>query len=500
MLLRISASAGAIVAALAIAAPASADLTAAEVWASWKALAERSGQTISGSETKSGDTLTVRDVTIAMEAPSGSASGAMGDIAFTENRDGSVSIRLAPEYPLVVSTTSEAGERVEMKMTLRQRDLSMTARGNAGAIAYDFAAPEASFALDQMLVDGEPMDMAMEMSARGISGGYTMAEGATGRIDGTLNATTARLDMNATNPEDGSRFKLGGEMTDMVVSSSSTVPAGMQTTDLGAMLAAGFASTGKIAHGGTAYAMDMTQAGESTNVAATLGPGTLDFALADGGMLYDVRSTRGQIGISGSALPLPRIDLALDDSAFSFRMPMVRSAAPSDFGLLTRIAGLTISDGIWAMFDPSGQLPRDPATLVIDLSGKVRLLSDLTNPAVAQSSEAPAELHELNVKGLKLSLAGAELTGNGAFVFDNSDKVTFDGMPRPTGRIGLRLDGGNTLLDRLVAMGLVPADQAMGMRMMLGMFARPTGEGDTLSSQIEVTPDGRVVANGQRLR
>ena len=55
-------------------------------------------------------------------------------------------------------------------------------------------------------------------------------------------------------------------------------------------------------------------------------------------------------------------------------------------------------------------------------------------------------------------------------------------------------------MDKLVAMGLLPQDQAMGARMMLGLFARP-GEGeDTLVSKIEVSGDGAISANGQRLQ
>lgn len=40
----------------------------------------------------------------------------------------------------------------------------------------------------------------------------------------------------------------------------------------------------------------------------------------------------------------------------------------------------------------------------------------------------------------------------------------------------------------------------MGARMMMGMFGTP-GEGeDVITSTIEVTEDGQVLANGQRLR
>ena len=61
--------------------------------------------------------------------------------------------------------------------------------------------------------------------------------------------------------------------------------------------------------------------------------------------------------------------------------------------------------------------------------------------------------------------------------------------------------GVNGLLDNLVAMGLLPDEEAMGARMAMGMFARPGGEEDTLVSKIEVDGEtGQVLANGQRLR
>jgi hypothetical protein len=63
----------------------------------------------------------------------------------------------------------------------------------------------------------------------------------------------------------------------------------------------------------------------------------------------------------------------------------------------------------------------------------------------------------------------------------------------------MKLVGGNGLLDKLVAMGLIPKDQAMGARMMMGMFARPGDGVDTLTSTIEFKDKG-LFANGQRLQ
>ena len=49
-------------------------------------------------------------------------------------------------------------------------------------------------------------------------------------------------------------------------------------------------------------------------------------------------------------------------------------------------------------------------------------------------------------------------------------------------------------------MGLIPQEQALGARMMLGMFSRPVaGEEDTVTSAIEFR-DKRLYVNGQLLR
>jgi hypothetical protein len=149
------------------------------------------------------------------------------------------------------------------------------------------------------------------------------------------------------------------------------------------------------------------------------------------------------------------------------------------------------------MFDPGGVLPRDPATLVVDIAGKANWLVDIFDPAIAEApmDQPPGEFHSLSVNELLLRLAGAELTGSGDFTVNNDAPV-----PMPAGTLNLQLVGGNALIDKLVQMGLLPEDQAMGARMMLGLFARPGAGEDTLVSEITVQEDGSVLANGQRIR
>ena len=95
--------------------------------------------------------------------------------------------------------------------------------------------------------------------------------------------------------------------------------------------------------------------------------------------------------------------------------------------------------------------------------------------------------------------AGALFTGTGAFTFDNDDKQSFAPMPRPEGEASFEITGLNALLDNLVAMGLVPEQDIMGPRMMMGMFARSTGD-DQMAIDVEVTSNGQVNVNGNRVR
>ena len=73
--------------ACALPTTALADVSALEVWESWKSYAETFGQTVSvGSQEPSGNALILRDVTMAMDFPDGSASGTLALLEFQIGR------------------------------------------------------------------------------------------------------------------------------------------------------------------------------------------------------------------------------------------------------------------------------------------------------------------------------------------------------------------------------------------------------------------------------
>ena len=226
-------------------------------------------------------------------------------------------------------------------------------------------------------------------------------------------------------------------------------------------------------------------------------------SMGDGGLDYSGVGQSVTYSLSGGELPFP-VAVAADETRFAMTLPLVAGPAEQDFALGLTLGGMTISDGVWNLFDPGTILPRDPATLAIDLAGKAKMFVDLLNPEAMEraenAGEVPGELNALTLKGLTLRAAGAELTGTGDFTFDNTDLTTFDGVPRPIGSFNLNLTGANALIDKLIQMGLVSEDDAMGARMMMSMFAVPGNGDDALTSTIEINEQGHILANGMRIQ
>jgi hypothetical protein len=221
--------------------------------------------------------------------------------------------------------------------------------------------------------------------------------------------------------------------------------------------------------------------------------------VSDTQMTYNVNYNPFEVSVSGAKIPLPEVSFSVGGISTTLMMPLAKSSVPQPFLFKTALTDFAIGTAIWNLIDPAEILPRVPASLVIDVAGLGNWFVDIFDPEVTASDDIPGEIHALSISEVLLELAGARLEAQGNFTFDNNDLTTFEGMPRPTGALDITLIGVNTLVDRLVQMGLLPADQAMGLRMMSGMILRPGNGEDTLVSKIEISPDGRVLANGQAL-
>ena len=500
--------------ALACAAPALAEVTPEQVWENWLAFSESSGQTVTTeSVERDGDTLVVTGMKMAIAQEGVTGEGSIDELRFTDQGDGTVAVTMSETYPfnLTIESPEEGEGPTSLTIEVRQPGLSIIASGDTAETAYDFSGPEITVALTSIEgVDAEAVDLTAEAKLSNVAGKYLIVPGENDSttLNSSFTAEMLALTLNGSDldpsPAEGaagpSSVKVNVTMADMEATTNGTFLSAAAMADMAAALKAGFASDGTINTGLTTYDMEVTEAAGVTKITGKSATNSIGFAMDATKLSYSGGATGAELSMSGPEIPFPQINLAYAEAAFDFLMPVGVTEGPADFAFLTRIVDMTVSDEIWGMFDPTGQLPRDPATIVIDTKGTATLTTDLMDTAAMEAlgDQAPGELNSLDINELRAKIAGAELTGNGALTFDNTDLVTYGGMPAPTGKIDLKLVGGNTLMDKLVAMGLLPEDQVMGFRMMLSMFANATGE-DELSSTLEFK-DGGFFANGQQLQ
>lgn len=488
--------------ALLPALPTLADVTAAEVWADWKSTMEQVGYQVQATEQQAGGVLTVTDVTMTMQMPEdgGTASLAMDRIVLTEQGDGTVAVVLPASMPIASATKTTEGQMLDLALALTQSGLSLVVSGDPGNLGYAYAADELAIAAARATLDGAAVDLrAARLAITGMAGETLTTEGAALRSSGqTITASALTWVLDITDPVENTPLRMTGQMNAPSFTSTSALPEGLDWADMAAVLASGFAVDGALTHAGGSSDTQFVADGQPSGLKTATTGGSLSFRLDKAALAYTGEATGARYEMTGGPVQLP-VSVDMARAGFNLLFPVEQSAEPRDFALGVTLADVVMSDVIWAMLDPTGQLPRDPATLALDLAGKARLTADLTDPALAQATGAPGELNALTLKALTLQLAGADFSGTGDIAFDNSDTTTIPGLPRPEGAIDLRLVGGNALLDKLIAMGMVPAEQAMGVRMMMGLFGRMEGP-DTLTSKIEFTPDGRILANGQQIR
>jgi hypothetical protein len=162
------------------------------------------------------------------------------------------------------------------------------------------------------------------------------------------------------------------------------------------------------------------------------------------------------------------------------------------------VGALVLGDEVWALVDPNGHLSRDPAQLRIDLDGQARVTDGLA--ALPMAPGPMLELEQITINDLSLSAAGAQVQAQGDLAIDRARPGPVPGMPGVIGRLAIAASGTDALLNGLAAAGLLQPSDTMGLRMMMGMLSRPGSAPDTLTSEIELTPEGSVIANGMQLR
>jgi len=481
-----------------------AEVTAQDVWADWKGYMTNVGYDVTGTESQSGDTLTVRDMSMSIALPDdeGTVAFTMNSLVFTGNGDGTVTVTMPSTMPLVISGEDD-GEKFDATINYDQSGHSMVVSGDPDNLNYQYSAAQIRLSLASLLVDGQPVpdDLARaSLTMTNVASTSQMKNGAIREYSQRLSMDSLSYDAAFDDPESDDGGVFSGSLVGLSFKGSGTVPPDMAKNDFQAMLDAGFAFDGAFDYTSGNSSVDASGDGDTFALKSSSQGGRLGVAMNAARIAYDVSQVGTSLDVTTSQLPFP-ITANMSEAAFKIDMPIAQSDEEQGFAFSIRLGDFTTSDMIWGLIDPGAVLPRDPATVILDLSGKVKILAKFLSPEVAANLDGPpGEINALSINQLLVSAVGAKLTGSGEFTFDNSDLVTFGGMPAPAGVANLELVGANGVMDKLIQMGLMAESDAMPARMMMGLLAVPGAGEDSLVSKIEIGEDGSITANGQRIK
>lgn len=506
-------------------APASgalADITAQDVWQNMQAYAGAFGGTYTAdvADTDNGMQLGTPTFSVSVSLPTELTDGAdlgpmsltmgMPTITLTNNADGTVTVKSPEKGTYLATVAFPEADNFSVPIDVTWQGSQTIASGSPGSVTYTYSAEmltgTSSFDMPDPLTEGVSTAMNIAIKQSGVAGAFTITEGDLLTLVGS--STSDEISQRFETTIDGvAGSSISTSLTrDQKTEGTVTLPTNdVSLFDLASTLRRGVSFDLSVAHASYEQLDQVSFSDDlDSKTEVVTGAGVTSAKLDTNGLALN-----GSVSNVSLALQMPIMGpepLSFEASAVSFDMlvPLLKSEAASEFAYDFGFKDIVLGDSIWAMFDPAGQLPRDPAQLELDLSGAMKyniewldFLSLEDN--MMSLAGLPVEPENLSINALSIAAAGAKIDAKGALTFDPTDLVTYDGMPRPDGNITLDIQGIERLMDTLTAMGLLPEDQAMGARMMLGGFTKPVGE-DHLTTTIEMTPEGHVSANGQRIK
>ncbi|MBW7920485.1 MAG: DUF2125 domain-containing protein [Rubellimicrobium sp.] len=475
-----------------------ADVTAPQVWDDWQAMLTASGEVAvtTGGKSYENGVLTITDMAFSAESDGVTTRGNLPQLVLSENGDGSVTVTMSPEQTLDISGTDSDGAPFSVGLVIEQTDSVTQVTGSPGALSYAFTAPRMGVRIGQVTSDtGDTATGGMVLG--NVTGTMQRSvDGSLSTLDYQFAAERGDLKFSLRDSEMGNTVDANGSIADMRSQAHMTVPEGVDPDDAAAIFAAGFAVDATSNVGAVEMSFAVTDSGSDGQVAIRMDGAGSHVAVAQESFAYDMSMNGLALDATMPDMPFP-VSFSAGELGIGLTMPLAPTPGPAPYAARLSLAQVTVGDDIWDMLDPGRVIPRDPTTLSVDLSGTATLTQDLFS--MSEDMDAPPGLpNSLDINTVDLAFGGASAHVNGAFTFDTSDLTTFDGVPRPQGSLTATISGINALMQKLGQIGLVPPEQAMGVTMMLGMFAVPSGD-DQMTSTIEITPEGQITANGMAM-
>ena len=495
----------------AMAGQAWADVTPQQVWDNFDAYMGSFGYSLTATETMSGSTLTVTDISMIVPIPEEEGAAVkivVPQMSYVGNNDGSVTVTYPASSDIALFFLEDEETVAAVIITMTQANLAVNVAGSEGDMTYTTSGDNIALELTRVFGDGEEItrDMLTASMSMGPLQGVSrvITDDSFRSIEQDLSLGTLAYDMMFADPDEGEdQGMFSGQFTNLASSGSTVLPLIMDYEDPTAMFKNGGAVDVVMGHSGGTNTFSVTDRSGKTDGQFSSTGGEFGIAFSEEELTYAISATGQSVMLSGPDLPLP-ISAELGEIGFALTMPLMASDAPQEATLAMVLGDFTMADMLWNIFDPGQILPRDPATVAFNISAMVTPFFSLLDTdkmmELGETGDVPGELNSVTLSDFVVDMIGGSILGEGAFTFDNSDLATFGGMPRPEGQLNFQVAGANGLIDSLISMGLLPAEEAMGMRMMLGMFTVPGDQPDTATSTIEINAEGHILANGQRIQ
>ncbi|MDQ2066382.1 hypothetical protein Q9295_08355 [Xinfangfangia sp. CPCC 101601] len=504
-----------------LAQPLQADTTPEAVW---QLIQEEAGPVLTAQESRRGSDLVLSHPRLAL--PDG-AWLALPNITLRQQSDGAVTLELPPNFPVELQglTGPDAPEKVTL--TITAPDLQ--------AVFRDIDAEDIDVAISAGSLSAvmEPITQATGWNGKNtLVAALTLddlsfawlsqlppepelnAKGA--GADAHLSLGNLSLDARAVIPSEGVEGQVSLNLSELSLALEALFPPGgialMESADAPdlqklpqflAMLEQGLRLHLRYQMGPVQLAIDMPELPEGPfAMDLSMAGSDAEFSLDRNGLVYDKGAEGTAFSFQGQLtdMPLDNLSLSIAEMRETVRLGLPSAGGASDWALLYKFAGIDVSETIWDIFDPARQLPRDPLSLVLDLTGTwtpdPRLLSGSPSAHDLPLTALTAQLNEALVAG-----AGVSFSGEGALDFDFTDRSRYiDDLPVPEGALSFLTKGANALLDNLVALGAISPDELTGARFAL-MFAGKalSDDPDVLTTELEFK-DGSIVLNGMKIR
>ncbi|MEL6640209.1 MAG: hypothetical protein AAFP98_02670 [Pseudomonadota bacterium] len=494
--------------ALAIGAThAVADITGSDVWAAYVDYYEATGAQVIGAPVTTGAETVVADPALLYRFPFGVATVRIGlpTATFTDQSDGSVAVAYPETFDVSLQVDVPDQGSGSGVFLVSQSNFTSTATGEPDAITVSFAADEVKLEVKDVSVTDIEVDVQGQVLSEGYSGTSTI----------TVGEDLVTVTGNSVNQPTDAAFVITLPTGDLITETGEYGVASYNTEMALPKGGNSLFTLSKALQDGAFFSVSSKTDGSISNSQTTIdgqvisedmtitGPATSDFRVDADGILVaaDVGESSFK-ALMPDFLPIP-IEGAVKAVQARYAVPLLPRDEPQSIEFQMGIQDLTITEDLWAMVDPAAEMPRDPASLNIDIVGSVISGIDWLDFANLEAQldqpVPPITLEEITINDLSANAVGASVEGNGAFTVDLTDMETFDGFPRPEGEAYLAVSGANALIDRLSNMGVIGSEEAGMARLGLGFIARATGD-DAFETAVEVNPEGQVFVNGQRMR